>query len=58
MPLHRADEREESEGMAMAAAQRDRAPFPGGSFRTLVTRRHVDLLRVSSALCPGKPAAH
>ncbi|WP_269084305.1 putative leader peptide [Streptomyces sp. 150FB] len=29
-------------------------PRPGGSFQLRVSRRHVDLLRVSSALCPGK----
>ncbi|MFC1413478.1 putative leader peptide [Streptacidiphilus sp. N1-12] len=28
-------------------------PRPYGSFRLRVARRHVDLLRVSSALCPG-----
>lgn len=27
-------------------------PRPGGSFHLQVARRHVDLLRVSSALCP------
>ncbi|MFF7153939.1 putative leader peptide [Streptomyces sp. NPDC008139] len=27
-------------------------PRPGGSFQLHVARRHVDLLRVSSALCP------
>ncbi|WP_422665393.1 putative leader peptide [Actinacidiphila cocklensis] len=42
----------------MDAAQRDRRLHPDGSFRTRVTRRHVDLLRVSSALCPGTTAAH
>ncbi|WP_433894381.1 putative leader peptide [Streptomyces sp. CA-111067] len=26
---------------------------PHGSFELRATRRHVDLLRVSSALCPG-----
>lgn len=29
---------------------------PGDCARLLVTRRHVDLQRVSSALCPGVPA--
>ncbi|MFC1411240.1 putative leader peptide [Streptacidiphilus sp. N1-1] len=27
-------------------------PRPQGSFQSRVARRHVDLLRVSSALCP------
>ncbi|MFE4958221.1 putative leader peptide [Streptomyces sp. NPDC056653] len=27
-------------------------PHHGGSFELRVVRRHVDLLRVSSALCP------
>ncbi|WP_407648757.1 putative leader peptide [Actinacidiphila epipremni] len=40
------------------AAQYDRRLFPEGSFRTRVTRRHVDLLRVSSALCPETTAVH
>lgn len=40
----------------MVAAQHDRTVCPDGSFRTRVTRRHVDLLRVSSALCPETPA--
>jgi hypothetical protein len=35
----------------MDAAQRDLESYPDGSFQTRVTRRHVDLLRVSSALC-------
>ncbi|WNI14381.1 putative leader peptide [Actinacidiphila sp. ITFR-21] len=26
---------------------------PAGTFQSRVTRRHVDLLRVNSALCPG-----
>ncbi|MFF7363634.1 putative leader peptide [Streptomyces sp. NPDC008125] len=30
-----------------------RLPHPGGSFAFRVVRRHVDLLRVSSALCTG-----
>ncbi|WP_443042556.1 putative leader peptide [Streptomyces sp. NBC_00344] len=30
---------------------------PGGSFQLRVSRRHVDLLRVSSALCPGATPA-
>ncbi|WP_399129575.1 putative leader peptide [Actinacidiphila sp. ITFR-21] len=29
------------------------AARPRGAFPVLVVRRHVDLLRVSSALCPG-----
>lgn len=46
-----------------AAVQRDREMHPHGSFSTRVVRRHVDLLRVSSALCPEvprpeAPAAH
>ena len=28
-------------------------PRPSGLFQLHATRRHVDLLRVSSALCPG-----
>ncbi|MFG1809520.1 putative leader peptide [Streptomyces sp. NPDC049040] len=44
--------------MDMDAAQRDRESSPDGSFRTRVTRRHVDLLRVSSALCPETTAVH
>jgi hypothetical protein len=28
--------------------------LPRGSFAPLVARRHVDLLRVNSALCPGE----
>ncbi|WP_267965221.1 putative leader peptide [Streptomyces sp. NRRL F-5123] len=40
-----------------AAAQRDRTTHPRGSFPARVERRHVDLLRVSSALCPvDRPA--
>ncbi|MFF1922317.1 putative leader peptide [Streptomyces sp. NPDC058221] len=31
----------------------DRVPPHAGLFELLVARRHVDLLRVSSALCPG-----
>ncbi|MFG2589384.1 putative leader peptide [Streptomyces sp. NPDC048438] len=30
----------------------DRVPPRTGTFELLVARRHVDLLRVSSALCP------
>ncbi|WP_407646085.1 putative leader peptide [Actinacidiphila oryziradicis] len=30
-----------------------RMPHHGGSFELRVARRHVDLLRVSSALCPS-----
>ncbi|MFJ2647432.1 putative leader peptide [Streptomyces sp. NPDC087420] len=30
-----------------------RMPHHGGSFELGVARRHVDLLRVSSALCTG-----
>ncbi|MEU8706654.1 putative leader peptide [Streptomyces sp. NPDC048565] len=33
----------------------DRMPTHAGVFGLLVARRHVDLLRVSSALCPGTP---
>ncbi|MEV0578048.1 MULTISPECIES: putative leader peptide [unclassified Streptomyces] len=36
-----------------ATDERDGAvPHHGGSFELRVARRHVDLLRVSSALCP------
>ncbi|MFE9249081.1 putative leader peptide [Streptomyces sp. NPDC007088] len=35
-----------------------REPRCGGSFACCVVRRHVDLLRVSSALCPGTPSRH
>ncbi|WP_443053967.1 putative leader peptide [Streptomyces sp. IBSBF 2435] len=42
----------------MDVAQHDRELCPGGSFQTRVIRRHVDLLRVSSALCPEKTAVH
>ncbi|MFC8592078.1 putative leader peptide [Streptomyces atroolivaceus] len=31
----------------------DRMPHHAGALALLVARRHVDLLRVSSALCPG-----
>jgi hypothetical protein len=31
--------------------------LPGGSFQLRVARRHVDLLRVSSALCRGASPA-
>ncbi|MFC9946578.1 putative leader peptide [Streptomyces pratensis] len=30
----------------------ERMPHHTGAFELLVARRHVDLLRVSSALCP------
>ncbi|MFI0897029.1 putative leader peptide [Streptomyces sp. NPDC020983] len=40
-----------------AAAQRHRTTHPRGSFAVRVERRHVDLLRVSSALCPAARAA-
>ncbi|WP_327289445.1 hypothetical protein [Streptomyces sp. NBC_01198] len=40
----------------MDAMQRETASYPDGSFRTRVTRRHVDLLRVSSVLCRETPA--
>ncbi|WP_160310880.1 putative leader peptide [Streptomyces sp. 150FB] len=33
-------------------ARDGRTPRHGGSFELQVARRHVDLLRVSSALCP------
>ncbi|WP_433889963.1 putative leader peptide [Streptomyces sp. CA-111067] len=42
----------------MDADRRDHELCPRGSFQTPVTRRHVDLLRVSSALCPETPAVH
>ncbi|SHN05561.1 putative leader peptide [Actinacidiphila paucisporea] len=42
----------------MDAARRDLGLCPRGSFQTRVIRRHVDLLRVSSALCPQEPAVH
>jgi hypothetical protein len=29
------------------------AAYPGRSLRSRVVRRHVDLLRVNSALCPA-----
>ncbi|MFE6973129.1 putative leader peptide [Streptomyces sp. NPDC057682] len=35
-----------------------RAPRHGRTFDLRVVRRHVDLLRVSSALCPTDPAGH
>lgn len=40
----------------MDATRRDLDLCPRGSFQTRVTRRHVDLLRVSSALCPRETA--
>ncbi|WP_370468427.1 putative leader peptide [Streptacidiphilus sp. P02-A3a] len=36
----------------MRARHTGGTPRPGGSFQLSVARRHVDLLRVSSALCP------
>lgn len=41
-----------TEGTGMSAQHRCPAPRPGGPFHLRVLRRHVDLLRVSSALCP------
>ncbi|WP_265737329.1 putative leader peptide [Actinacidiphila yanglinensis] len=40
----------------MDAVERDHALCPHGLVQTRVVRRHVDLLRVSSALCPETPA--
>ncbi|MCX4751547.1 hypothetical protein OG455_39625 [Kitasatospora sp. NBC_01287] len=37
----------------MHARHRSTTPRPHGSFQARVARRHVDLLRVSSALCRG-----
>ncbi|MHA6764903.1 putative leader peptide [Streptacidiphilus sp. PAMC 29251] len=37
----------------MAERRSSGTPRPSGSFQLRVARRHVDLLRVSSALCPG-----
>ncbi|MFF2727744.1 putative leader peptide [Streptomyces sp. NPDC058008] len=36
----------------------NRLPHHAGACAPLVARRHVDLLRVSSALCPGTPPRH
>ncbi|MFD6275282.1 putative leader peptide [Streptomyces sp. NPDC060209] len=36
----------------------DRMPHHAGAFELLVARRHVDLLRVSSALCPRTSPRH
>lgn len=46
----------------MRARRSRRIAVPRGAFELGVARRHVDLLRVSSALCPaqapaGRPAA-
>lgn len=41
----------------MDAHRHDLALCPRGFARTRVVRRHVDLLRVCSALCPRTPAA-
>ena len=40
----------------MDTRHRTGLPCPQGFAQLRVTRRHVDLLRVSSALCPGTPA--
>ncbi|MDH6695663.1 putative leader peptide [Streptomyces griseoviridis] len=42
----------------MRARRDSRLPHYGRAFTTRVLRRHVDLLRVSSALCPGTPPRH
>ncbi|MDI5963391.1 putative leader peptide [Streptantibioticus silvisoli] len=41
----------------MRARHTRRISLPAGAFRSRVARRHVDLLRVSSALCPAPAPA-
>ncbi|WP_277816772.1 MULTISPECIES: putative leader peptide [unclassified Streptomyces] len=41
----------------MHTHERGRTRCPG-SFQSRVSRRHVDLLRVNSALCPGISRLH
>ncbi|WP_369015728.1 putative leader peptide [Streptomyces hintoniae] len=56
-PPGRCDDGEVTRVRARCSSERDRrAPSHDRAFAGAVARRHIDLLRVSSALCPRYPA--